>query len=38
MVDDGAGEPSLDVQEQFTVPLAELRKAYERTLPVLFEN
>jgi phosphoribosylformylglycinamidine synthase len=38
VVDDGAGEPALDVQEQFTVPLAELRKAYQGTLPALFEN
>ena len=33
VVDDGAGEPSLDVQEQFSVPLAELRGGYEGTLP-----
>ena len=38
VVDDGAGEPSLDVQEQFSVPLAELRGAYEGTLPALFDG
>ncbi len=38
VVDDGAGEPSLDVQEQFSVALAELRGAYEGTLPALFDG
>jgi phosphoribosylformylglycinamidine synthase len=38
VVDDGAGSPGLDVQGQFSVPLAELREAYERTLPALFED
>jgi phosphoribosylformylglycinamidine synthase II len=38
VVDDGAGgEPVLDVQGLFTVPLAELRAAHERTLPAAFE-
>jgi phosphoribosylformylglycinamidine synthase subunit PurL len=38
VVDDGGGEPALDVQEQFSVPLAELRRAYEGTLPALFDS
>jgi phosphoribosylformylglycinamidine synthase subunit PurL len=38
VVDDGAGEPLLDVQEQFTVPLAELRHAFDGTLPALFDG
>jgi phosphoribosylformylglycinamidine synthase subunit PurL len=38
VIDDGAGEPSLDVQAQFTVTLAELREAHERTLPALFDR
>jgi len=29
---------SLDVQEQFTIPLAELREAWSATLPALFES
>jgi phosphoribosylformylglycinamidine synthase II len=36
VVDDGAGEPVLDVQEQFRVSVAELRDAFEGTLPALF--
>ncbi len=31
-------EPALDVQGQFTLPLAELREAHERTLPAAFEG
>ncbi|HEY9349913.1 MAG TPA: phosphoribosylformylglycinamidine synthase subunit PurL, partial [Acidothermales bacterium] len=38
VVDDGAGEPMLDVQEQFSVSIAELREAHERTLPALFDG
>jgi phosphoribosylformylglycinamidine synthase subunit PurL len=38
VVDDGAGEPVLDVQEQFTVPLVELRATFESTLPALFDG
>jgi phosphoribosylformylglycinamidine synthase subunit PurL len=38
VVDDGAGSPGLDVQGQFSVPLAELHEAYERTLPALFDR
>jgi phosphoribosylformylglycinamidine synthase subunit PurL len=38
VVDDGAGEPLLDVQEQFSVPLAELRAAHEGALPALFDG
>ena len=38
VVDDGeAGEPVLDVQGLFTVPLAELRAAHEGTLPAALE-
>jgi phosphoribosylformylglycinamidine synthase II len=38
VVDDGAGEPVLDVQQQFSVPLSELRDAFEGTLPTLFDD
>ena len=38
VVDDGGGAPALDVQGQFAVPLTELRAAFERTLPALFES
>jgi phosphoribosylformylglycinamidine synthase subunit PurL len=38
VVDDGAGSPALDVQEQFSVPLSELRAAFEGTLPALFDG
>ena len=38
VVDDGGGEPSLDVQGMFSVPLAELRRAHEDTLPSLFDS
>jgi phosphoribosylformylglycinamidine synthase subunit PurL len=37
VVDDGAGNPVLDVQEQFTVTVAELRAVHEATLPALFD-
>ena len=36
VVDDGAGAPELQVREQFSVPLPELRDAFESTLPALF--
>ncbi|KQX62068.1 phosphoribosylformylglycinamidine synthase subunit PurL [Angustibacter sp. Root456] len=37
VVDDGeAGAAVLDVQGQFTLPLAELREVHERTLPAAF--
>jgi phosphoribosylformylglycinamidine synthase len=36
VTDDGDGQPALDVQGLFSVPLAELREAHERTLPALF--
>ena len=36
VVDDGAGAPVLEVREQFSVPLPELRDAFESTLPALF--
>jgi phosphoribosylformylglycinamidine synthase subunit PurL len=38
VVDDGAGKPVLDVQQQFSVPLAELREAHMGTLPALFDG
>jgi phosphoribosylformylglycinamidine synthase len=38
VVADGAGAPALDVQELFTVPLAELRTAHEATLPAVLEG
>jgi phosphoribosylformylglycinamidine synthase len=39
VVDDGAdGGPVLDVQEQFTLPLDELRVAHEETFPARFDN
>jgi phosphoribosylformylglycinamidine synthase subunit PurL len=38
VVDDGAGEPVLDVQQQFSIPLRELREAYVGTLPALFDG
>ena len=38
VIDDGAGEPSLDVQAQFTVTLVELRDAFDNTLPALFDS
>jgi len=42
VVDDGdrdqGAEPVLDVQGLFTVPLAELREAHERTLPAALEG
>jgi phosphoribosylformylglycinamidine synthase len=42
VVDDGdpdqGGAPVLDVQGLFTVPLAELREAHERTLPAALEG
>jgi len=37
VVDDGEGEPVLDVQGVFTVRLAELREAHEHTLPAAME-
>jgi phosphoribosylformylglycinamidine synthase len=36
VVGDAAGTPVLEVREQFSVPLAELREAFESTLPALF--
>jgi phosphoribosylformylglycinamidine (FGAM) synthase-like enzyme len=36
VVVDGAGAPVLEVHEQFSVPLAELRDAFVSTLPALF--
>ena len=36
VVGDAAGTPVLEVREQFSVPLAELREAFESTLPSLF--
>jgi len=36
VVGDAAGTPVLEVREQFSVPLAELRVAFESTLPALF--
>jgi hypothetical protein len=36
VVGDAAGTPVLEVVEQFSVPLAELREAFESTLPSLF--
>ncbi|MBD0292221.1 MAG: phosphoribosylformylglycinamidine synthase subunit PurL [Jiangellaceae bacterium] len=38
VVDDGAGSPALDVQGLFSVPLDELRDAFERTLPGLYDS
>ncbi len=38
VVDDGAGEPVLDVQQQFSIPMRELREAYVGTLPALFDG
>jgi phosphoribosylformylglycinamidine synthase subunit PurL len=38
VVDDGAGDPALDVQELFSIPLVELRTAHEGTLPALFDS
>jgi phosphoribosylformylglycinamidine synthase II len=40
VVDDGdqGGEPVLDVQGLFTVPLAQLREAHERTLPAALDG
>ncbi|GAB3593061.1 phosphoribosylformylglycinamidine synthase subunit PurL [Angustibacter peucedani] len=37
VVDVGEGEPALDVQGQFTLPLGELREIHEATLPSVFE-
>ncbi|MGH8825458.1 MAG: phosphoribosylformylglycinamidine synthase subunit PurL [Jiangellaceae bacterium] len=36
VVDDGGGTPVLEIRGQFSVPLAELRVAFESTLPALF--
>ncbi|MGH8839533.1 MAG: phosphoribosylformylglycinamidine synthase subunit PurL [Jiangellaceae bacterium] len=36
VVGDAAGTPVFEVREQFSVPLAELREAFESTLPALF--
>ena len=37
-VTDGRGEDAvLDVQDQFSVPLAELRTAWSSTLPTAFD-
>ncbi len=38
VVDDGAGSPTLDVQEQFSLTLAELEARHSATLPGLFEQ
>jgi phosphoribosylformylglycinamidine synthase subunit PurL len=37
VVDGGAGTPALDVVGQFSLPLAELRTAFEATFPGLYE-
>ena len=38
VVDGGAGTPALDVVGQFSLPLAELRGAFEATFPGLYES